>query len=606
MRLYRYILCLLAVIMPFSAIADDVTFEGRVRSTVSEGERFQLVYTVSAEASDIRLGDVNNFEVLMGPSVSKSSSTSIINGKISSSYTTTFTFILKATKEGQYGIGPATVNVDGAQYTSNSLSVNVVKGDTSGSEDNTSSQSANRGNVSLPKGQVPDILLVQQLSKSSVYEGEPVELVTTIYTRVGIESISVSKSPKLVEFVSEDVEANNMQGREVIDGVVYNSVDVKRQILFPQKSGKFTIEPIELECVVKRRVGGGGGFFDDFFGQVQLVKQLVKSKPAYITVKELLNRPAQTSGGVGSFKFNVSVTPQEVKADNSVQVKVSVNGTGNLKLLSLPKPEFNADFDTFDPNETNQLTVSASGYKGTKTAEYLVIPRHEGEFEIPAMKFTYFDVNKKQFVTEVQGPFKLNVLKGDGTSDAQGVVKFSGGSREEVQYIGGDLRYLRTANEPLRTKGKFFLGSTLFYILIIVPILILLVLFVIYRKRINDLANMDKVKVRKANKQAKKRLKKAALFIKENKREAFFDEVMRALWGYLSDKLTLPLSELTKDNAKEEMQHHNISVEIADEFMQLLDSCEFARYAPAELSDSMQNVYEKAVDIIGRMNDNIK
>ena len=275
-------------------------------------------------------------------------------------------------------------------------------------------------------------------------------------------------------------------------------------------------------------------------------------------------------------------------------------------IKNMQKPEFNADFDTFDPNETNQLTVSASGYKGTKTAEYLVIPRHEGEFEIPAMKFTYFDVNKKQFVTEVQGPFKLNVLKGDGTSDAQGVVKFSGGSREEVQYIGGDLRYLRTANEPLRTKGKFFLGSTLFYILIIVPILILLVLFVIYRKRINDLANMDKVKVRKANKQAKKRLKKAALFIKENKREAFFDEVMRALWGYLSDKLTLPLSELTKDNAKEEMQHHNISVEIADEFMQLLDSCEFARYAPAELSDSMQNVYEKAVDIIGRMNDNIK
>lgn len=605
MRLYRYILCLLAVIMPISVMADEVSFEGRVRSTVSEGERFQLVYTVSAEASDIRIADVNDFEVLMGPSVSRSSSTSIVNGKISSSYTTTFTFILKALKEGDFTIAPATVNVDGKQYTSNSLSVKVVKGNSSNVNGGEGS-SSNRGDVNLPKGQVPDILLVQRLSKSSVYEGEPVELLTTIYTRVGIESVSISSSPKLVEFVSEDMEVERNGGREVIDGVVYSSADVKRQILFPQKSGKFTIEPIELECIVKRRVGGGGGFFDDFFGQVQMVKQLVKSKPAYITVKELPNRPAQTSGGVGSFSFDVSVSPQEVKADNSVQVKVSVRGTGNLKLISLPKPVFSSDFDTFDPNETNQLTVTEAGYKGTRTAEYLVIPRHEGDFEIPAMTFSYFDINKKKFVTETQGPFTLKVLKGDGTSDAQGVVKFSGGSREEVTYIGGDLRYMRTENEPLRKKGEFFLGSGLFYVLVIVPILILGVFFMMYRKRINDLANMDRVKVRRANKQAKKRLKTAAKFVKENKREAFFDEVMRALWGYLSDKLTLPLSELTKDNAKEEMQRHNIDASIADEFMQLLDTCEFARYAPAELSESMQSVYDKAVDVIGRMNDNIK
>jgi hypothetical protein len=593
----------MAMMLPLMSMAEPVTFEGRARSTVSVGERFQLTYSVSANVSDIRLGEVKDFELLFGPSLSRSSSTSIFNGSISTSETTTFTYVLKASKAGEFVITPATIEIDGTQYTSNIVKIRVVEGQ---EQESSQSQSSSSGNVTLPKGQVPDIMLVQQFSKSSVYEGEPVDLITKIYTKVGIEQITEVNSPKLVEFMAEDIERHNGNGREVVDGVIYQTAEIKRQVLFPQKSGRFTLEPIECECVVKRRVGGGGGIFDDFFGQVQLVKQRVKSKPISVTVKELPDHPSQTSGGVGTLDFKVTVTPQEVKADNTVQVKVTVSGTGNLKYLSLPKPEFNSDFDTFDPSESNHFSLTSAGYKGSKSAEYLVIPRHEGEFVIPAMKFTYFDLNKKQFVTLTQGPFTLNVLKGDGTSDAQGVVKFSGGSREEVQYIGGDLRYLRLTEEPLKLKNDFFLGSGLFYTLIIVPVLILVVFVLLYRKHLNDLNNMDKVKVRRANKQAKKRLRTAAKFIKENKREAFFDEVMRALWGYLSDKLTLPLSELTKDNAKEEMQRHSISSEAADEFMHLLDTCEFARYAPAELSESMQSVYDKAVDVIGRLNDNIK
>jgi hypothetical protein len=593
----------MAMMLPLMSMAEPVTFEGRARSTVSVGERFQLTYSVSANVSDIRLGEVKDFELLFGPSLSRSSSTSIFNGSISTSETTTFTYVLKASKAGEFVITPATIEIDGTQYTSNIVKIRVVEGQ---EQESSQSQSSSSGNVTLPKGQVPDIMLVQQLSKSSVYEGEPVDLITKIYTKVGIEQITEVNSPKLVEFMAEDIERHNGNGREVVDGVIYQTAEIKRQVLFPQKSGRFTLEPIECECVVKRRVGGGGGIFDDFFGQVQLVKQRVKSKPISVTVKELPDHPSQTSGGVGTLDFKVTVTPQEVKADNTVQVKVTVSGTGNLKYLSLPKPEFNSDFDTFDPSESNHFSLTSAGYKGSKSAEYLVIPRHEGEFVIPAMKFTYFDLNKKQFVTLTQGPFTLNVLKGDGTSDAQGVVKFSGGSREDVQYIGGDLRYLRLTEEPLKLKNDFFLGSGLFYTLIIVPVLILVVFVLLYRKHLNDLNNMDKVKVRRANKQAKKRLRTAAKFIKENKREAFFDEVMRALWGYLSDKLTLPLSELTKDNAKEEMQRHSISSEAADEFMHLLDTCEFARYAPAELSESMQSVYDKAVDVIGRLNDNIK
>lgn len=612
MKFIQFLLCLTAIMLPGIIEADDVVFEGRAPASVAVGSNFNLSYTVNAKGSDIRLPDVDAFQILMGPSTSTSSQTSITNGQITTSRSTTFTYVLKAKKEGDFTIAPATVTVDGKQYQSNELKISVsaagIQSQASTNQNSGQSQRNSSQSTSQQQGSAADIIVTQTLNKSSVYLGEGVELVTKIYTRVDLSSISDITPPSLTEFVAQDMSPDQLNfQREVVDGVVYQSAVAMRKILIPQKSGKLTIDPISYEFVVKKRTrGSGNGFFDSFFDNVQLVRQNVKSKAVTLNVKPLPEgKPSNFSGGVGKFKFNVSVSPQELEANNSVSVKVSLSGEGNLKLATMPKPQFHSDFDTFDPQETSNLTTTVSGYKGTRTAEYLVIPRREGEFEIPQMKFSYFDIEQGKYVTQSQGPFTLKVSKGQGDSSS-GTVTFATGGRESVQYIGTDLRYLHVRADDLEPRGEFFLGSAAFYASLGVPLAILIIFFFAYRKRIRDNANLDLVKMRKANKTARKRLKQAAKMIKENRREAFFDEVMRALWGYLSDKLTLPLSELTKDNAKEEMQRHNIDSAVADEFMELLDTCEFARYAPAEVSKSMDEVYAQAANVIGKIDGNIK
>ena len=436
------------------------------------------------------------------------------------------------------------------------------------------------------------------------------ELVTKIYTRVALNSISDVQYPKLSEFVVTDITSSQQLNfhTELLDGMQYEAAEFSRKVLIPQKGGKITIEPTEIEFVVKKRSNRRrGSIFDDFFDDVQLVRQRVKSKGVTLNVKSLPEKPMGYSGGVGSFKFNVVVSPTEVDVDNSVQVKVSVEGEGNLKLLSMPKPQFHQDFDTFDPSSKNNMTSSAMGFKGTRTDEYLIIPRRDGEFELPQMRFVYFDTQKGQYVTQTKGPFTIKVNKGDGSTRPNngGGVAVHGAGPEQVTYTGQDLRYLHRSG-LLSRKNDFFVLSPLFWALVLLPLLVLVVLFLVYRKRIQDNANIGLVRSRKANKVAQKRLKQAAKFIKEDRREAFFDEVMRALWGYLSDKLTMPLSILTKDNAKEKMSEHGIEQTASDEFMSLLDECEFARYAPAEVSSTMESVYSKASEVIERIESNTR
>ena len=606
LNIIRMVLCMFLMCLPLSARCDNVKFDGRAPSTVRVGEKFQLVYTVSDEASDIRLGDVSGFTVLMGPSQSSSRSVSIVNGNVSQSQTTTFTYVLKADKEGQYTIPAARVTADGKQIQSNSVTIKVVEAGASNSSSNGQGSGSSWSNgyqsSSSNSGSKDDIIIVQSLNRSSVYEGEAVVLTTKIYTRVNLQQISDVKQPDLTQFVASEINPTQQLQfvQDYYNGTVYQAATAYEEVLIPQKSGKIKIDPIEYEFVVKQRTSSGGGFFGSFFDDVQLVRRRVSSNALTLDVKPLPQSNVKTSGGVGDFTFKVSVSPNEVDVDNSVQVKVSVSGEGNLRLLSLPKPQFHSDFDTFDPSENITGDFTAKGFKGTKSAEYLIIPRRDGDFEVPEMKFVYFDPQKSQYVTKAMGPFAIHVNKGEGTQQNQQVT-FAGGGREQVQYMGRDLRYLHTDVSDLSAKNEFFVLSPLFFICLLLPLIAFFVVLFVYRKKVQDMNNVSGVKRRRANKAAMKRLKQASKYMKDGKREAFFDEVMRALWGYLSDKLTLPLSVLTKDNAKEEMQKHNISSEAADDFMNLLDACEFARYAPVEMAESMDSVYAKAEDVIEKI-----
>ncbi|MBR6250176.1 MAG: protein BatD [Bacteroidales bacterium] len=608
MNRFRILLTLLSVALSHQIWADDVTFQGSAMpSVVQVGENFRVTYSVNASGSDMHMADNDAFAILMGPSTSTSMSTQIINGQISTSRSTTYTYVLKAQKVGEFTIEPASVTVGGKKMQSNAITVKVVEAGQNTNQNNGGAQQQGNAGQNMPQqaqsGKSDDIIIVQQLNRSTLYEGEAAELVTKVYTTASLTQISDVTPPKLTEFVKLDVDNQGIQfHQEQYNGKLYQAAVLSKQIIIAQKSGKIQIEPITYEFVVKQRSRRGSSFFDAFFDDVQLVRRSVKSNTLTVNVKPLPanGRPSNFSGGVGNFKFNVSVSPTEVETDNSVQVKVSVSGDGNLKLLTLPKPQIHSDFDTFDPNTNNDLKNTAQGYHGTTSAEYLIIPRREGQFEIPALNFTYFDPQKDKYVTLTQGPFTINVSKGANSGNNSGVVSFQGGSRDKVEYIGRDLRYLHNGTE-LSRANEFFLGSALFFACLLCPLAIFIVFFIIYRKHIKDNADLGRVKMRKANKVARRRLKQAAKYIKAQKREAFFDEVMRALWGYLSDKLTLPLSELTKDNAREEMKQHNIDDAAADEFMAILDACEFARYAPAEVSDSMDDIYGRAENVIGKM-----
>ena len=613
----RIVRCLFALIAfclggITSAWADDVTAECSAPQQVAAGRNFQVAYSINTGAESITTPEMDGFTVLMGPSTMTSSNHSFINGKVQSSRQTTFTYVVRATKAGTYTIPAAKITAGGKTYTSNSVKVTVVEGGTqsqSGNSGSSSSQSIQGNGLNSRISQSDDLFIRQSLTRSTVYEGEATELVTRVYARVSLQSLSDVKYPKLAEFVSNDVGSQSITFKtEYVDGKEYQVGELSRKVIIPQKSGKITIEPTEAEFVVRRRVRSSGSIFDDFFGNdTQLNSQRIRSGSVTLTVKPLPDgKPTGFSGGVGQYKFHVDVTPSETTVDNSVQVRVSVEGQGNLKLLTMPKPQFHQDFDTFDPSSKNDVNPCATGFTGKRTDEYLIIPRRDGQFEIPQLQFTYFDPQKGQYVKLTQGPFTINVAKGDGKSNNQsGAISFAGSGPEKITYTGSDLRYLHKMGAT-SAKDNFFVLSGLFWTLTILPIAILAALTVVYRKRMYDNANVSLVKSRKANKTARKRLKQAARYIKEEKREAFFDEVMRALWGYLSDKLTLSLSELTKDNARDKMAEHGVAPEAADEFMSLLEECEFARYAPASVTSTMDEVYNKAADVIEKIEANKK
>lgn len=588
----RFLTFVAFIAVSIAASADDLKVNVSAPSQVAVGNNFQVAYVVNGDADGVAMPEVDGLNVLMGPSVSRSSSYSLINGKMESSKQTTFTYVVKITKAGTISVPAAKVTVGGKSIEARGFSITAVE--------TNSNQSGAQSSV---QANGEDLFLRQTLTRSSLYEGEATQLVTKVYTRLNLSSLSDINPPKLSEFIVTDLSDGNVTfSTEYINGREYQVGEISRKVLIPQKSGKIVIDPCNVEFVVKRRVRSAGGFFDDFFSDVQVSRQAVRAPQVTVNVKPLPDgKPVGFSGGVGQFKFSVDVSPLQTKVDNSVQVSVSVEGTGNLKLLSLPKPQFHQDFDTFDPTSKNNITENANGFSGKRTDEYLIIPRRDGKFEIPQLQFSYFDPQQGKYVKLTQGPFTIDVEKSDGSQSTQGgAISFNGSGPEKVTYTGSDLRYLHRSG-TLSARNDFFVLSPLFWVLVAIPVIALVALFFVFRQKAYDNANVSLVKSRKANKQARRRLKQAAKFIKENKREAFFDEVMRALWGYLSDKLTLSLSELTKDNARDKMQEHGVSKEAADSFMALLDECEFARYAPANVAATMDDIYSRAAEVIEKI-----
>ena len=588
--------------------AADVKFTASAPNAIVMGEQFRLSFTVNAEAKDLRVQEMPDFEVLMGPSQSKSYSSSWVNGQSTSETTITYTYILMPKKVGTFNIAPATIKVNGANYVSNALSIKVLPPDKAAAGSGNSSSEGASSSQPSSQAITSDGLFVKMLvDDRNVYEQQGFVVTFKLYSLYDCGLTGV-KFPEFEGFLAQEVELPEQKqwGLENYNGRNYRTVVLKQTVLYPQRSGKLTIPAGKFDAVVRVRTQQKvRSIFDDFFDSYQDVKKVITSSPASVTVKPLpAGKPASFSGAVGNFTMNASINSDRVKANEAVTIKLKLTGNGNVKLIKNPEVVFPNDFEIYDPKVETDIKITAAGVSGSKTIEYYAIPRYAGDFEIPAIEFSYFDTKSLSYKTLKAGPYKLHVEKGDGNAASPVINNF--GEKESLKYIGQDIRYLKINDVRFVSKDDVFFGSFIYVLCYLIPSILFVVFFFIYRKQVKENANIALVRTKKANKMAVKRLKNAGKLLKANDKEAFYEEVLRALWGYLSDKLNIPQSNLTKDNVEAELIKYGVDESLINEFMRILNTCEFARYAPAQSSDAMDNLYELTADAIGKMENTIK
>ena len=585
------IICLTAVVV---TMAQQIT--GRAPSQVAVGEQFRLSYTVNTDdVKGFRAGNIpEEFDVLMGPSTSTQSSYQLVNGHMSSSSSVTYTYILSANKNGSFTIPPAQAQVSGKTIHSNELHIKVSGQAQSGGQGGR--QQGRAGEEIRPAGSSisgSDLFIKVSASKQHVREQEPILLTYKVYTLVGLTQLN-GKMADLKSFYTREVPlpAEKSFKVETFNGRPYRTVTWQQYVMFPQATGKLEIPSITYEGLVvqqNRNIDPFEAFFNGGSGYIEVKKQIT-APGITIQVDPLPQRPANFSGGVGQYTISASLDKTQVKANDPVKLRVVVNGAGNMKLLKQPVVKFPKDFDSYDAKVTDNTKLTTQGLEGSIIYDFLAVPRHQGEFEIPAIEYIYFDTRANAYKTVKTESFKLSVAKGDGTGT---VATFNG--QEDVKLLNSDIHYIKTGMTRQRGINDFFFGSPAYWTIMVVLLLGFISLFIIFRRRAIENANIVKQRAGKANKVATKRLKKASRLMKEGKQGEFYDEVLRALWGYVGDKLNMPVEQLSRENISQQLSAHQVSSETIQQFIGALDECEFARYAPGDVTGNMNKVYESAM-----------
>jgi hypothetical protein len=617
MILKKAVLFIILIVASVAVLeAQDITFKASAPPSVALGAQFRLTYTVnSLNCTDLRVPSSidENFDNLMGPTHSTNRSMEIKNGKTSSTVSTTVTYILAAKKEGTFDLEPATIKVGNSEYKSNPLTIKVLPPDQAQSGQGGGQQSAggggNQGAASSSSAVNSDNIFVRMIvSDRSVYEQEGFLVTFKLYTTVDVRGVNDVKFPDFEGFLAQAIDLKDSQWiLENYNGRNYNTVVMHQSVLYPQRSGKLTIGSAKVQAIIRiRNQSRGRSIFEDFFNDTyQDVSKDLVSQPVTIDVKPLPSgKPASFSGAVGEFSMTSNINKTTLKTNEAVTVKLTFKGNGNIKLLKNPELKFPNDFEIYDPTVANDIRVTAAGASGTKTIEYMAIPRFSGDFTIPPVSFSYFDTKSGTYKTLTSEEYNLHVEKGEGSPDAPVVSNYT--NRENVQFLGKDIRYIKV-NKPHFVENKeLFFGSFLYVMAYLMIAVLFVVFFIIYRKQVKENANIALVRTKKANKMAVKRLKQAEKLLKENKEEPFYEEVLRALWGYLSDKLNIPQSELMKENVSAELTKYGVGEALINEFLEIINTCEFARYAPNRSSGAMDKLFGETVDAIGKMENTIK
>ena len=579
-------------------------------NVVEKDEIFRVVYTADAEIESFTTPMLEGLDLLAGPTSSRMSSTRIINGKRTDSYEISYTLILKATAPGKAKISEAQATIAGKVYTAKALDIEVVGNNTSASSTQThqgqvtgnasaSSQNRSRGEISSE-----DIFLRLSFSKTKVVKGEPIVATLKLYTKVPVAGFEDIRFPVFNGFWSQELETpqNINFVRENYNNQIYNSAVLRKYMLLPQQTGVITVDPAEMICLIQIRTSGGGrSMFDDFFDSYQTVKKRLTTAVAKIDVKPLpQGAPASFGGGVGEFTLNVLLNRDSIKAHEAGALMVEISGAGNLNLIETPKVELPADFEKYDVKSNNNFSNGTNGMRGKKVFEFPFIPRSEGIFEIPPVEYTYYNIANGKYVTLKSDTLKLKVLPGDANMHGGGSVMM-GINKQQVVNLGSDIRCISTSLPHLVKRGSFLIGSPLFYIIIAVIVILYFIAERLLRRYARLKGDVRRTRNKRANKVARMRLKQAQVYMKENLHSPFYEELHKALLGYISDKLSIQFAEMQRDTIREILAEKGAAEEDIKAFMTLLEDCEMARYSQSAGAGAMAEQYEKAMDTISNL-----
>lgn len=595
----RYLILFFTLVCVTGLWANNVRFAVDGPRQVIEGQQFQLEYTLyNASGKDLKLPEFKGCKVLY-QGTSSGTSVSVVNGKVDRQTTETHVITLRAEKEGSYTFAPATISADGRTLSTNTWKLTVLPPDKAG---------ASSGRSSGRSGQSSDntALFVRLiLSKSKIYEQEAVLATIKLYTQAsGVQAENYS-FPSFEGFVVQDIDLpqNTSFSLENYNGINYKVAVLKQCLLFPQRTGKITITPGKFDFQVETYQLVNGPF-----GPMRVpqgVSRSVSTNTASVEVMPLPGgKPASFMGGVGDFSLSSSISSTHVKANEAITLKLTIKGSGNLKYLKNPELQLPNDFDTYDPKVDVNVKASAGGVSGIRTVEYTTIPRFAGTFKIPAVEFSYFDIKSKSYKTLRTEAYEITVDKGAPGSGGKTVTNFS--NKEDLKLLNQDIHYIKLDKMNLVQTPTLYIDNWIYWLWYIIPALAFIVFVIINRKQAKANANVALMKNRKANKVASKRLKVAGKYLKNHDKEHFYDEVLKAVWGYLSDKLGLPNSELTKDNVAAELEKYGANAELIAEFNDILGRCEFAQYAPSQTDEAMDELYTQTVEAIGKMENTVK
>jgi len=613
----RFFKILIILIISVSSVnAQEVKFTASAPKTVRVGEQFQLVYTLNGRGSNFRGPRFEGFQNLSGPNSSSSSNVQIINGSMTRSVSNTYTYYLRATKEGENTIPPATIYYDKKKYESESLKVKVIsKGSTSRqTQQKSSSKQKNIKNrqIQSPRNE-KEVFLEATVDNTNPYMGEQIIVSYRLFTKVAISSMSINKLSSFGGFWSKNITDENQrlsQTTEHINGEEYVVAEIRKIALYPQMTGDLVIEPMELECIAQIRQQNNSqrnsrSFFDDFFnspfgGNVYNVNKSLKSEPLKIKVKPLplKNKPSEFNGAVGKLTVRSKIDKTELKVNDAINFSVTISGKGNIELIDELNVLFPPDFEVYDPKITNNIKTTNTGVSGSRKFEYLLIPRNSGQFVIEGVEFTYFDVLEKKYKTSRTSKYTINVEKGSGVASN---ISYSGVAQEDIRYIGTDIMHIKKLPIKLLKIDNYFFGSTAFYLLLIIPVLLLIIFVFVWKNLKKKHGNIALMRHNNATKVAKRNLKKASSFLKENNKKEFYIEISQALWGYLSDKFQIPRADISMNSVNEALTKRNVKPEIIEKFIETLNNCEFARFAPGDATSMMEVIYNEALEIISRI-----